>query len=782
MSKSSHRGLSEHLRELPDEKLAALLRARPDLATPRPTDISVLASRAHTRSSVARVLDQLDQYTLQVLDALRLSPERSTPLATLRNLVSDGDLDGAIATLVDLVIAWPDGDALRITGGVDEVSSPYPAGLGRPIGALVPGHSTAQLAPVLESLHLPPTRQPEATTLLVEAFSDAKRVRTLIEVSPPEARAVLYRLAPGPPLGSVRDAKRIVKASNADSPVRWLLAHGLLVAISEDTVELPREVGLVLRGDSPLGTLNPQPPTVDVTTHAMSVVDSSGAGQVLEFLRLIESLLNAVADEPPSVLRAGGMGVRDLRRLARQISVDERVAALLLEIGYQSELLDQTDDVDPEWLPTDAFDVWRSDSSERRWTQLARTWMSMGRLPGLIGQRDDKERLVAPLSYEVGRFNAPAIRLRTLRTIAELPAGAAVAVSDILAVLSWHAPRMGGPHRDNAIGWAYDEAALLGITGRGAMTSYGRKLLAGEEPAQRLATLIPAPLDHVLVQADLTVVAPGPLEPELAAELALIADVESAGSATVYRVSPASVRRALDAGRSAADLHALFAERSRTPAPQSLTYLIDDVARRHGGLRVGAAISYLRSDDEALLSEILADRACAPLRLRRLAPTVLTSTAPLARLLEVLRDTGYAPVAENASGGVVLTPSEKPRTATRHRPTPADTDVSTLDESHFLDAVRAIRRGDELSRAAHRAPVTLDTVPDASTTLAVLQQAARERHRVQLSYVDPHGGIATRVVRPASIGAGYLRAEDDRTEVLHTFALHRITSAVLADG
>ena len=59
----------------------------------------------------------------------------------------------------------------------------------------------------------------------------------------------------------------------------------------------------------------------------------------------------------------------------------------------------------------------------------------------------------------------------------------------------------------------------------------------------------PEPLDHFLVQADLTVVAPGPLEPSLAIDIGQVADVESAGSATVYRVTEASVRRALDIGR-----------------------------------------------------------------------------------------------------------------------------------------------------------------------------------------------------------------------------------------
>ena len=93
--------------------------------------------------------------------------------------------------------------------------------------------------------------------------------------------------------------------------------------------------------------------------------------------------------------------------------------------------------------------------------------------------------------------------------------------------------------------------------------------------------------------------APGPLERELADVLGVLADVESKGGATVYRFTPGSVRRALDAGQSAADLHAFLARHSRTPVPQPLTYLIDDVARRHGRLRVGAASAYVRCDDDA---------------------------------------------------------------------------------------------------------------------------------------------------------------------------------------
>src|SRR5699024_1935476 len=49
--------------------LEELLRRRADLAVPQPADLTGLAARASTRSSVARAVDRLDSPTLQVLTA-----------------------------------------------------------------------------------------------------------------------------------------------------------------------------------------------------------------------------------------------------------------------------------------------------------------------------------------------------------------------------------------------------------------------------------------------------------------------------------------------------------------------------------------------------------------------------------------------------------------------------------------------------------------------------------------------------------------------------------------
>jgi hypothetical protein len=255
------------------------------------------------------------------------------------------------------------------------------------------------------------------------------------------------------------------------------------------------------------------------------------------------------------------------------------------------------------------------------------------------------------------------------------------------------------------------------------------------------------------------------------------------------------VRRALDVGYTAGDLHALFQRRSRTPVPQALTYLIDDSARKHGGLRAGSAGSYLRSDDEALIAEVLADRRLGTLALRRLAPTVLCSPVQIARLLGALRDAGFAPVAEDAAGSAVLARPKVRRAVTR---TPVSSRLGDqagppmLAGPRLAGVVEQIRRGDVATRAARRAPVTvraangqqvpgLTSVQAHTQAMAVLQQAVRDKARVWVGYVDSHGATLSRLVRPVSLSAGYLRAEDERTETLHTFALHRITAAVVEE-
>ncbi|NNH55010.1 hypothetical protein HLB15_22580, partial [Promicromonospora citrea] len=64
------RHFADDLRQRSDAALAALLRARPDLATPSPSTLRSLAARASSRSSLERALARADALTLRVLEAV----------------------------------------------------------------------------------------------------------------------------------------------------------------------------------------------------------------------------------------------------------------------------------------------------------------------------------------------------------------------------------------------------------------------------------------------------------------------------------------------------------------------------------------------------------------------------------------------------------------------------------------------------------------------------------------------------------------------------------------
>ncbi|MGH3738881.1 MAG: helicase-associated domain-containing protein, partial [Micromonosporaceae bacterium] len=636
--------LADHLRSLPDDVLAALLCARPELAVPVPGDVSALATRAQSRLSVARALEQLDLFTLEILDALRLLGGSSVTYDEVAALVPRGPVRAAVDTLRARALVYGTDDDLHVVPVVEECSSPYPANLGRPATALDP--VAAQVA------------------------DDPAALRQAVAAAPEPARKVLERLAAGPPIGTVSDTSR------TDSAVGWLVSRHLLVKIDDSTVELPREVGLLLRADGPLGTPHPSPPALDPPRQDPAKADAAGAGQAMEAVRQVEALAETLTGEPVPLLRAGGIGVLPLRRLARATGIEEPLTALLLEVAYAAGLIDDDREAEPRWLPTGAYDAWRAGDLATRWARLAIGWLTMPRQPGLVGLRDTaRDRPLTALSPDVERVGAPVLRRAALDCLAALPDGATPGPGEVIEWLAWQAPRRGGRHRDESVTWALAQAAALGITGLAALTSYGRLLVTGEpdDATTALGKLLPEPVDHVLVQADLTVVVPGPPEPALAAELSLAADAESGGGATVYRVTPGSVRRALDAGMSAEDVHQLFGRRSVTPVPQALTYLVDDTARRHGGLRVGSAGAYLRSDDATILAELYADKRLSHLALRRLAPTVLVTPYAPARLLTQLREHGYAPVPEDTTGGVVLTRPDVRRAPGRSRsPAPAE--------------------------------------------------------------------------------------------------------------
>ncbi|HEY8479237.1 MAG TPA: helicase-associated domain-containing protein [Spirillospora sp.] len=775
---------ADWLRARSDDELRALLAARPELLSPVPADLTALAARAAAPAAVSRALDRLDRFTLAVLEALLVLPPPVTTDAVAAAVgATSAQAGDALATLRRHGLIWDNDTAPAPAPGVRH-GLPHPAGLGPPVQEAFAGYSTERLTDLITDLEgEPPRGFADSARLLARLADLLDDPGPLIEDAGPDARAALEALAWGPPVGRVADARRPVRVDTATTPIERLLARGLLVAENDRTVTLPREIALHLRGGRLFRDVSPEPPPLTGGgARGEDAVVRAAAGEAATAVRLTEDLLERWGLEPPPVLRSGGLAVRDLRAAAAFLDVPEWHAALLVEVAYAAGLLTRSGDLDGEWMPTPAYDLWLMRDTAGRWTELARGWLKSHRVPGLAGERDDRDRLINALSEAMVRSSAPATRRAVLEVLADAEPGAAVTEDAVRARLAWLAPRRGGPARDRLIGWTLREAAALGLTGYGALAPFARDLLAGDDPEPRLEKYLPAPVDEILIQADLTAVAPGPLVTDLARELALAADVESTGGGTVYRFTPESIRRALDAGRTASDITDLLTRHSVTPLPQPLVYLVEDVARRHGHLRVGALSSYVRTDAPATLDEILADRRSQALRLYRLAPTVLASSLQRADLLDGLRAMGLAPVAESPGGGVIVT-----RPDARRADPPPTTEIVRLrpeertDAAMISAAVRALRAGDEASahgaEQARRtgAPAGAPPRSPAAATVERLRAAVERGERVWIGYLDQQGQASSRIVEPVRVEGGFLTGYDATRAAVHRFALHRIT-------
>lgn len=739
------------LASLDDDQLADLLRARPDTVLPLPPGIAPLAGRLQLRASVARALRRLSALELAVVEAAaelgaELEPvQHDTLVSHLRERVQGLPeppgpelISEAVDTLLRLGVFY-EADGLRL---VREAMAALPAGW-HLLGASPTGDVAAQ----------------------VDALDEGQR-------------RILTTLANADGFGHSRDA-----AVDADPtrPIPQLLASGLLERVDASHVRLPRTVLQVLRGQSPVTVdLTPSirvrgggddPDADGVPTRDPARIDLSGAAQGLELTRTVARLLTHLGAEPAVLNKDGRAGARLPQSLAKQLDITPDEVARLVSLGEAAGLLGtgltahvpEPLDKDANYLaPTRDVDEWLAAPLAERWARLINGWFSSP-WPYWRGGR-----LLDP---DVREQRLPAWRRLLLEQFTRCRPGTQLSDADAVADLRFTAPLASFALDPNDLSSLLDETRALGVLVGGAATTVLREVLSGGDVDAAADSLAPAEVTNVIVQADMTVMAPGPLPSDMHVELELLAELEAPGLASMYRITEVSVRRALDAGRSEQQIVTWLMEHSLDEVPQAVTYLVTDVARRHGTLRGGAAMSYLRCTDEAVLAEVMASPAAAEAELTLLAPTVAVSSRSLAAVLEVLRRAGFQPVAEDAAGATVDVRPEPARVFAR--PTPPQAPAASLEESRITAAVAAIRRSDGSQESDH------SPAPDVESHVATLQAAVRGGRTVTIAAVDKSGRAVQAAVKPLSVSGGQVDALDEATRQVRRFLIHRITNVSL---
>jgi hypothetical protein len=692
-------GYAAALAGLPDADLTRLLARRPDLlAAPAPASFPELAGRAGTPASLAAALRSLDLGAFRLAELLAVVGLPTT-VATLARAagpgLDPGRLRAGLEALAELGIALPGPDGA--ISGPPGLAAPFgrPGGLGPPVAELAKvGVSAGRLERILANLGMPlpagpPVHGGADKAVLVRAVSaalaDPEVVARALAGADPDARRLLEAAlaAPGPITVMGVGYGRFAGYPDAE-PASWLLERGLLLPVTYSQLVVPREAALGLRGGLVFPDW-PEPPAA----QPLDQLPDGPATAVAAATRAVvaaEGVCTRLDRQPLALVRTGAVAVRDLRRLARDLDLADEELALLVDLLVEAGVLavggpfgQRSLGLRPE------ADAWLAGPRARRWADLAVAWRSadlavedhlLARpIPTSTAANPDRAR---PLAGR--RLAAAAARRRSLLQAltgpprqASAPAGQAFDPGDLAALLAWRQPMVwpvpcasSAPPEGSGLGPLLDglEATVRAVLGAavflGLAVAEGRRVQSGlaavawvagagaGELAEAAAPALPAGSDRFLVAGDLTVVAPGGLAPGVETRLAALADREPVGSGT-WRIHEASLRRALDEGRSADELLGFLQHHSSTPLPQALQYLVADVARRHGRLRVGGATTYLRGDP-ALVAAAVRSAAGRRLGLRELAPGVAVTGRGQRELLAALRKAGEAPLAEEPDG------------------------------------------------------------------------------------------------------------------------------------
>ncbi len=446
----------------------------------------------------------------------------------------------------------------------------------------------------------------------------------------------------------------------------------------------------------------PQPPSFpEAARQPLALVDKVAAGSAFEFVRRIEVLIEHCDHQPVRLRQAGGLASREVKIVAALLDVPTVVATAHLDVAQAAGLLGITaKGIDEVLLPTTEFDSWQGRALAQQWADLAATWFEADAAGG-----------------------PPWLKLLCLQAFGSPVDGRVLSAGELRAWVAWHRPRR-APATGRQVATVLDQASWIGVTGLGAVSSF-----APELDVANLQAHLPPRTEHVVVQADLTAIAPGPLTADASRELGALADVESRGGATVYRFTAGSLRRAFQLGWEVPDILNVLEARSRTALPQPLRYLVQDLARG-------------RADAGHAAPATQGGASSAP-------------TQPIGAHQNPQR-TSPSNLATEQSGVDRLTPDQA---------------AALVSQLKRADTTSAHRRDDGQS------PVSVVTAP-----VDVLREAVETGEVVWLSLVDGSGVAGERLVHAVDVSDGELRALDARCGERVNVPIRRITAAHILRG
>jgi hypothetical protein len=537
---------------------------------------------------------------------------------------------------------------------------------------------------------------------LAELLRSPESIDRALERLPAASLNALSAADPDPAALAPAIALALADASGIDDAVRARLA--------DRTDLLPRS-----GGSADARPAAPVPEAADVT-HATE--------RAFAALTALAELLRATDGGSVHELAKGGFGAPLLRQLADVSGTTPDAVAVLLDLARACGLLDADDTV---WALAEAGRDWLVTTWADRWVTLVdRWWASL-------------DEAVADTLRAAGTDWRDTLSVGTTL----YPAGGAWLSGDL----------------DRAV----RAATTTGLLADGVLTPAAVVLVrAADRPTDRAladaaqdmaTTTLPRTVPQVYLQHDLTVIAPGPLEPADDDLLRRIATIEAPGLASRYRIDDDSVRRALRSGLDHDAVLAALERLSATGVPQPVRYLVDQVAARDGSIVVdhdGRGLGTVLRGTPEQLDLVGVDAELRHLGWHRADVTTLTTRAPIALVAAALAEERYPAV---LAPGVRLPDASQP--PVRRRAAESD---PTAQARALVERLSANVASDGRE-------------PEQEWIGRQIDLAVRERAPIQITVRMPDGEERPFTIVPTAVASGRVRGRDVRADVERTLPL-----------
>jgi hypothetical protein len=209
----------------------------------------------------------------------------------------------------------------------------------------------------------------ELIAALAGWLAQPENVRRLVAQAPADVRARLATLAlrPASPFGL-----RGIMFGSPGMALPWAAERGLVVGCEWGVDQMPREVALVLR-EGYVAPFNPRPPAVSATP-----VEPEAAAAASETLAAITAIVETMSSGPVPLLKTGGLGVRELRRITKSCGQDEDRTRLTIELLAAGGLIDASA---TGLLPSVTYDEFAAAEPAAQLVDVVQAWLMMPACP-----------------------------------------------------------------------------------------------------------------------------------------------------------------------------------------------------------------------------------------------------------------------------------------------------------------------------------------------------------------------------------------------------------------